>query len=105
MESGSGNKPVDPKPSQLDYSQLQLPDYQNTRVNSAPLSPLDFAKFKVGCKLKRRSMSSNAQQALTAYVLRWWADDEQRLVVEANRLGISPEELFNRLAGVDGEES
>lgn len=104
MESGSSNKPVDPRPSGLDYSRLQLPEYQNTRVNSAPLSPLDFAKFKVGCKLKRRSMSGNAQQALTAYVLRWWADDEQRLLVEANRLGITPEELFNRLAADEVDE-
>jgi hypothetical protein len=104
LESGSGNKPVDPKPSSLDYTKIQLPDYQNTRINSAPLSPLDFAKFKVGCKLKRRSLSGNSQQALTAYTLRWWADDEQRLVVEANRLGITSEELFNRLAGAEGDE-
>lgn len=104
MESGSGNKPIDPRPSSLDYSKVQLPDYPNTRINSSPLSPLDFAKFKVGCKLKRRSLSGNSQQALTAYTLRWWADDEQRLLVEANRLGISPEELFNRLASDNGDD-
>jgi hypothetical protein len=98
------SKPVEPRASGLDYSKISIPNYGNTRIQTAPLNPLDYAKFKVGTKLKRRSLSANGQQAMTAYTLRWWPDDEQRLVVEAASLGITPEELFNRLAGEDGDE-
>jgi hypothetical protein len=98
------SKPVEPKPSGLDYSQISLPSFPNTRIQTSPLNPLDYAKFKVGTKLKRRSLAANGQQAMTAYTLRWWPEDEQRLVVEANSLGITPEELFNRLASEDGED-
>lgn len=98
------SKPVEPRPSGLDYGKISIPIYSNTRIQTAPLNPLDYAKFKVGTKLKRRSLSGNGQQAMTAYTLRWWAEDEQRLIVEANSLGITPEELFNRLAGEDGDD-
>jgi hypothetical protein len=98
------SKPVEPRSSGLDYSKITVPISSNTRIQTAPLNPLDYAKFKVGTKLKRRSLSGNGQQAMTAYTLRWWAEDEQRLIVEANSLGITPEELFNRLAGEDGDD-
>ena len=43
-------------------------------------------------------MSTGGQTAVYTYVLRNWSEDEQRLIVEANRLGITPEELFVKLA-------
>ncbi|HAJ59546.1 MAG TPA: hypothetical protein DCP31_09960 [Cyanobacteria bacterium UBA8543] len=98
------SQPVNSRESGLDYSKISIPNYNNTRIQTAPLNPLDYAKFKVGTKLKRRSLSGNGQQAMTAYTLRWWPDDEQRLIVEAASLGITPEELFNRLAGEDGDD-
>lgn len=98
------SKPVESRPLGLDYRKITIPNYSNTRIQSAPLNSLDYAKFKVGTKLKRRSLSGNGQQAITAYTLQLWAEDEQRLIVEANGLGITPEELFNRLAGEDGED-
>ncbi|NET05596.1 MAG: hypothetical protein F6K16_12995 [Symploca sp. SIO2B6] len=102
MESSS--KPVEPRKSSLDFSKINVPAYSNTRIQTAPLGNLDYAKFKVGTKLKKRTLSGNSQQAMTAYTLRWWPDDEQRLIVEANRLGITPEELFNQLASEDSGE-
>jgi hypothetical protein len=96
--------PVEPSSSGLDYKKIVVPNYSNTRIQTAPLNGLDYAKFKVGTKLKNRSLAQNGQQAMTAYTLRWWPEDEQRLVVEANRLGITPEELFNRLAAEDSDE-
>lgn len=104
MEPNKNNNPTEPPKSQLNYLEIKIPNYKVTRINSAPLSSLDFARFKVGCKLKRRSLSSNAQSALTMYILRCWEEDEKRLIVEANRLEITPEELFNRLANDDIEE-
>ncbi|GET44610.1 hypothetical protein [Microseira wollei] len=97
-------EPISPNNSSLDYTKIQLPNFPNTRIQTAPLSTLDYAKFKVGCKLKNRSIGGNGQQAMTDHILRWWYEDEQRLIVEANRLGITPEELFNQLVKEDGNE-
>ncbi|MFB2983538.1 hypothetical protein [Microseira sp. BLCC-F43] len=98
------NEPVSFKNSSLDYTKINLPNFPNTRIQTAPLSTLDYAKFKVGCKLKNRSIGGNGQQAMTDHVLRSWHEDEQRLIVEANRLRITPEELFNQLVREDGNE-
>lgn len=95
---------MEPRPSGLDYSKINVPAYSNTRIQTAPLNSLDYARFRVGTKLKRRSLSGNGQQAIAAYTLLLWHEDEQRLIVEANGLGITPEELFNRLAGESGDD-
>jgi hypothetical protein len=88
----------------MDVSKLNLPDPKNPRVNSAPIADLDYYKFKVGCKLKRKSLATGGQTALYTYVLRNWPEDEQRLIVEANKRGMTPEELFTKLATEDGDE-
>jgi hypothetical protein len=88
----------------MDLSKLSLPEPKNPRVNSAPIADLDYYKFKVGCKLKRKSLSTGGQTAVYTYVLRNWAEDEQRLIVEANRRGITPEELFIQLATEGSDE-
>jgi hypothetical protein len=65
---------------------------------------LDYYKLKVGCKLTNKSLSTAGQTALYAEIGRVWADDEKRLEFEAARLGITPEELFQRLAMEGVEE-
>lgn len=87
----------------MDFSKVNLPAPKNTRVLSGALSDLDYYKLKVGCKLKNRSLSITGQTAFYNYISKEWAEDEKRLEFEAARLGITPEELFHRLAmqGVD----
>lgn len=87
----------------MDVSKLNLPEPKNSRINSAPVADLDYYKFKVGCKLKKKSLSTGGQTALYTYVLRNWPEDEQRLILEANRRGMSPEDLFMQLAS-EGDE-
>lgn len=88
----------------MDFNKIGLPKPKNTRILSGALADLDYYKLKVGCKLQNKSLSTTGQTALYSYIGRVWADDEKRLEFEAARLGITPEELFQRLAMEGAEE-
>lgn len=81
----------------IDFTSIQLPPVKDTRINSGKLSQLDYVKFLLASKIMNRSLSTNAQSALTAYVRRNWADYEQALIVEANQAGISVEDFIVKL--------
>lgn len=81
----------------IDWSKVVIPKDKDTRVFSGKLSQLDYAKIVIGSNILNRSLSANAQSALTAYVRRNWVDHEQALIVEARQKGISPEELANQI--------
>ena len=87
----------------MDFNKINLPKPKNTRILSGALADLDYYKLKVGCKLQNKSLSTTGQTALYNYIAIAWADDQKRLEFEAARLGITPEELFQRLA-VEGVE-
>jgi hypothetical protein len=85
----------------LDYNQINIPEYQKPRIYTAELGQLDFAKLKVMGKLKKKSQGAIAQTALYTYICKNWPDDFKRLCVEAKQKGISPEEYFEQLLNDD----
>lgn len=88
----------------MDWSKIKVPEPTRgvTRPTSGALSTLDAFKLVVISKLINKSVAAIIQTAILTYLNRNWEDHETRLLVEANRLGLTPEELFNRLA--QGEE-
>jgi hypothetical protein len=81
----------------VDWDKVKIPEVRDTRVFSGKLSQLDYAKILIGSKIMNRSLSANAQSALTNYVRRNWADHEQAVIVEAKQKGLSPEEYISEL--------
>jgi len=81
----------------IDFSSIQIPPAKDTRVNSGKLSQLDYVKFLLASKIMNRSLSANAQSALTAYVRRNWPEYEQAIIVEANQSGMSVEDFIIKL--------
>lgn len=81
----------------IDWSKVEIPTVKDTRVFSGKLSQLDYAKMVIGSAILNRSLSANAQSALTNYVRRNWSDHEQALIIEARQKGITPEELVNQI--------
>ena len=81
----------------IDWSKVEISEVKDTRVFSGKLSQLDYAKMVIASSVLNRSLSANAQSALTAYIRRNWADHEQALIVEARQKGLTPEELVNQI--------
>jgi hypothetical protein len=81
----------------IDWSKVEIARVKDTRIFSGKLSQLDYAKMVVASSILNRSLSANAQSALTAYIRRNWGEHEQALIVEARQRGITPEQLVNEI--------
>jgi hypothetical protein len=86
----------------MDWSKVTLPSPKNPRPQVGELSDLDYWKLLVASKLVRKSIAAMLQTATYTYLSRNWEEHEKRLTIEANKQGISPEEMFVRLASQDG---
>lgn len=87
----------------MDWDKVDFPDIKNRAPQSGALSTLDYWKLVIASKILRKSVRGIVQTAIACYLARNWAAHEERLGVEAKRLGIRPEELFERLARDKGE--
>jgi hypothetical protein len=83
--------------STIYFSNLDIPPIKDTRVNSGKLSQLDYIKFLLASKILNRSLSANAQSALTAYIRRNWPEHEEAIQLEAKQAGLSVEEFITKL--------
>lgn len=87
----------------MDWSKVRLPNPKNARPQVGELGDLDYWKLVVASKLVKKSMAAMLQTAVYTYLTRAWEQHEARLTIEANREGISPEEMFQRLVNEEGE--
>jgi hypothetical protein len=81
----------------MDWEKIELPDIKPTRFQCGELATLDHWKLVVASKLIKKSVASMIQTAVYTYLQRNWEEHEKRLIVEATRAGITPEEMFTRL--------
>jgi len=86
---------------EMDWSKINLPEKKPLRFQCGELSTLDHWKLTVASRLLKKSAASMIQTAIYTYLSRNWEEHENRLIVEANRLGITPEEMFVRLTEED----
>lgn len=86
----------------MDWDKVVVPEIKNRSPRSGQLSDLDYLKLVASAKILRKSLMAVVQTAILCYLARNWDSHEERIRVEAQRLGIEPEELFQRL--VDGED-
>lgn len=83
---------------------LPLPE-KKARVQCGKLDAITYYWLVVGAKLRERSLSSQIQSLLTAQVARWQPEWLSLLEYKATQAGITPEEMFVRLAtGDEGTE-
>lgn len=85
----------------MDWSKVTISTPRNPRPQVGELGLLDYWKLVVASKLLRKSIAAVLQTAVYTYVGRTWEDHEQRLIVEAQARGITPEELFMALTQED----
>jgi hypothetical protein len=86
----------------MDWTKVKLPEQKRPkRFQAGELSELDHAKILVISQLLKKSVSSIVQTALYTYINRNWAEHEQRLIAEATRDGVTPEEKFCQLMQQD----
>lgn len=81
----------------MDWSKVDLPDVKPTRFQCGELSRLDHWKMVVASKLLKKSIAAMIQTAVYTYLAKNWEEHEKRLIVEAAREGITPEEMFVKL--------
>jgi len=86
---------------EMDWSKINLPEKKPLRFQCGELSTLDHWKLTIASRLLKKSVASMIQTAVYTYLSRNWEEHENRLIVEANRLGITPEEMFVRLTEED----
>lgn len=87
----------------MDWSKIKLPSPKNPRPQVGELSDLDYWKLVVASKLLRKSIAAMLQTAIYTYLSRNWEEHEKRLQIEANKEGLTPEEMFVKLAGDDSK--
>ena len=86
---------------EMDWSKINLPEKKPLRFQCGELSTLDHWKLSIASRLLKKSVASMIQTAVYIYLSTSWEEHENRLIVEANRLGITPEEMFVRLTEED----
>lgn len=88
----------------LDFSKIQFPTWtrDSRRPNTAEMSTLDMAKLKVTAAIARKPTSGIIHEGTNDYVAANWKATEESLRVEASRLNMEPEELFEKLIGDPG---
>ena len=78
---------------------------KRSRVRCSDLDSITYWWLVVGAKLRKRSLANQIQSLLTAQVARWQSDWLVILEYEAEKAGVTPEEMFVRLAiGEEGEK-
>lgn len=87
----------------MDWSQVKVPNPKNARPQTGELGTLDYWKLVVASKLIKKSLAAMLQTAVYTYLSRNWDEHEKRLQIEANKAGISPEEMFMRMIDEEGE--
>jgi hypothetical protein len=85
----------------MDWNKVTLPSPKNPRPQVGELSDLDYWKLVVASKLIRKSIAAMLQTAVLTYLARNWEEHEKRLTVEANKEGITSEEMFVKIAQED----
>jgi len=85
----------------VNWSKVVLPKPKNARPQVGELSDLDYWKLVVASKLVKKSLAAMLQTAVYTYCSRNWEEHEKRLILEANKEGITPEEMFVKLAQQD----
>ena len=88
----------------MDWTKVNLPTPKNPRPQVGELGDLDYWKLVVASKLVRKSIAAMLQTAVYTYLSRNWEEHEKRLQVEANKEGITPEEMFTKLASQQDEK-
>lgn len=87
----------------MDWENVKLPkEKRPKRLTCGELADLDHWKLIAASKILRKSVASTTQTAIYTYLGKNWADHEARIKAEALALGISPEEMFERL--INGDE-
>ena len=83
----------------LDWSKVRFPEQPKTkRYQIGELSTLDNAKILVHSVLVKRSVAEVLKTAAYTFLARHWEKSmEVRLVAEASRLNMEPEELFSKI--------
>lgn len=85
----------------MDWDKVHLPPPKTPRPQVGELGTLDYWKIVVASKLIKKSIAAILQTAVYTYLSRTWEEHEKRLIVEANRQGITPEEMFMKLVEED----
>lgn len=88
----------------MDWSKLRLPTPKTPRPQVGELSTLDYWKIVVASKLIKKSVAAMLQTAVYTYLSRSWEEHEKRLLIEATKEGLTPEEMFMRLVGEETGE-
>ena len=88
----------------MDWDQIDLPEVKNTRIQCASLPELEFFKIQVSAAMSKRSAAEIMKTAGLTYLSRNWETTEARLITKARQLGISKEELFNRIINEENIE-
>jgi hypothetical protein len=88
----------------MDWSKIRLPAPKTPRPQVGELSTLDYWKMVVASKLIKKSLAATLQTAVYTYLSRTWEEHEKRLLIEASKEGLSPEEMFMRLVNDDQEK-
>ena len=86
----------------MDWDKIVVPEIKNRTPKTGALSDLDYLKLVASAKILRKSVMGVVQTAILCYLARNWQSHEERIKVEAQRMGIEPEELFQQL--VDGND-
>jgi hypothetical protein len=81
----------------MDWSKIKLPTPKNPRPQVGELGDLDYWKLVIASKLIKKSIAAMLQTAVYTYLSRTWEEHEKRLVIEANKAGVAPEDMFMQL--------
>jgi len=80
----------------LNWAEIDLKGVK-TAFKTTDIGRLDAAKLRVMSELLKKTLSSTVQTAIYTYIGRNWPEARQRLEVEAQIAGTTPEKLFNSI--------
>jgi len=83
--------------SELDYSEVELPKFKDTRTFSSRLGELDYAKLRALAKVKKDSAAGLTKVALERYISENWSDCVDEIGLQASSQGMSKEQYFTIL--------
>ena len=92
----------------IDWSKIRLPTPpNNTRLQGTGMHPLDYWKVIAASKSNRGSQSDIVMEAVMLWIRTHWSEYEEKIAVEAQMRGITPEALLAEFCGgaaVEDEE-
>ncbi|OYE02783.1 hypothetical protein [Nostoc sp. 'Peltigera membranacea cyanobiont' 232] len=77
----------------------KLPKIDDTRIQTAKLSDMDYWMLKAAAAVKKRGVAADSASLLSASVRRLTSEWCELIAFQAAQEGISFEEMFIRLAG------